>query len=111
MAKEPTVFTLTETLKTHNGEVRELKLRTPKARLFMRYGDAFKITPAKSEDEPADFVFNNEIMVKYLADMTGVDELILEEMPSGDFYNLRQLAVVVILGVVREKDPSSQPVA
>lgn len=111
MAKEPHTFTLSGPLKTHDGDVRELKLKEPKAKLFVKYDDPFKLLPSKSGEDFLEFFFNNVSMLHFLADMTGIDELILEELPTSDYYHLRQAAANIILGAVPDKNPSSQPVA
>lgn len=104
------IFKLSEPLKTHDGEVTELKLKAPKARLFIKYADPFKLLPLKDQ-EGLEFTFNSESMLKFAADMSGVDELILSDLSGSDFMRLRQEIANIILGAVSDKDPSEQSVA
>ncbi|SFO17769.1 hypothetical protein SAMN05216330_10296 [Bradyrhizobium sp. Ghvi] len=105
-------FKLTSPLKTHDGVVTELKLKSPKARLMIKHGDPFTIRPvknAKGETESYEYIYNNSAMVQFAADMTGVDELILEDLSVTDFTRLRGAITNVILGLVPDKNPSEQP--
>jgi hypothetical protein len=111
MAPVTHTFKLSAPLKTHHGEVSELKLKEPKARLAVKYDDPFQLRPMKDRDDQLEYVFNNEAVSKYAAEMSGVDELILAELSVSDFYRLRQEVANIILGVVPDKNPSEQPVA
>lgn len=103
-------FKLSEPLKTHDGEVTELFLKAPKARLFVKHADPFTLRPMKDRDD-LEFTFNSESTLKFAADMSGVDELLLSDLSATDFIRLRQEIANIILGIVRDKDPLSQSVA
>ena len=111
MAPVTHTFKLSGPLKTHDGEVTELKLKEPKARLAVKFADPFQIRPMKDRDDQLEYIFNNEAVSQYASEMSGVDELILAELSVGDFYRLRQEIANIILGVVPDKNPSEQPVA
>ncbi|WP_035657297.1 hypothetical protein, partial [Bradyrhizobium sp. STM 3809] len=67
MAKE-TTFKLSSPLKTHGGEVTELTLKSPKARLTVKYGDPFVLRPmrnAKGETEGWEYIWDNEAMMHF----------------------------------------------
>jgi hypothetical protein len=106
-------FTLSRPLKTHNGEVIELKLREPRAGAFVRYNDPFKVKPlrdAAGEPEGFEYEFNNKQMLQFLAEMTGIDDLLLQDMSASDFMRLRVAAANLILLSVPDRDPSRQRV-
>ena len=108
-----TTFQLSSPLKTHAGIVTELKLKPPKARLIIKHGDPFRIQTDRNADGEIvgyDFIYNNKVMAEFAADMTGVDTIILSDMPVSDFTGLRNAIKDLILSVVRDKDPSEQPV-
>jgi hypothetical protein len=103
-------FRLSEPLKTHDGEVMELKLKEPKARLIVKYDDPFSLRPMKDRDD-LEYVWNQKAVMAFASDMSGVDELILSDLPVGDYMRLRQEIANIILGLVPDKNPSEQPVA
>jgi hypothetical protein len=103
-------FKLSEPLKTHEGEVMELKLKTPKTRLLVKYDDPFKLVPLKDSDD-FEYVWNQKAMMAFASDMSGIDELILSNLPISDYWRLRQEIANIILGLVSNKNPSEQPVA
>ena len=109
-------FKLSEPLKTHKGEVTELTLKTPRGRSFVEYGDPFQLKPRMNDAGEAtglEFVFNNnKSMVRFLSDMTGVDDLVLNDISAADFLRLRSVAANLIIGMVPDnKNPSEQSVA
>lgn len=107
MASTTHIFKLSAPLKTHEGEVTELKLKEPKARLAVKYADPFQLRPMKDRDE-LEYVFNNAAVSQYASEMSGVDEIILADIGIGDFYRLRQEIANIILGVVPDKAPLEQ---
>jgi len=96
---------LSSPLKTHDGEVTELKLKEPKARLAVKYADPFQIRPMKDRDDQLEYIFNNAAVSQYASEMSGLDELILAELSVGDFYLLRQKIANIILGLVPDRNP------
>ncbi|OAF14123.1 hypothetical protein [Bradyrhizobium neotropicale] len=105
-------FKLSSPLKTHDGVVNELNLRTPKARLIVKHGDPFTIRPVKNdkgETESHEYVYDNKSMLQFAADMTGVDDLILSDLSVSDFMRLRGAITNIILELVPDKNPSEQP--
>ncbi|MDI4236798.1 hypothetical protein OZ411_28705 [Bradyrhizobium sp. Arg237L] len=107
-------FSLSFPLKTHDGDVTELKLKAPRAGALVKYNDPFQLKPIKNENgeqEGFEFVFNNKAMMQFLSDMTGIDDLLLADMSASDFMRLRGVAANMILTAVPDKNPSKQPVA
>jgi hypothetical protein len=98
-------FKLSSPLKTHDGEVTELKLKTPRAGLLTKYDDPFKIQPLKDGDG-YEYVFNNKSMMQFASEMTGIDDLILEDMSVSDFWKLRSEIARVIVNTVPDQNPS-----
>jgi hypothetical protein len=92
---------LSRSIKTHNGEVSEIALKEPTARSFFSHGEPFKVkilTDDKGESL-IDFDFNNAVVAKFLADMTGQDDIILSSLRAVDYVQLRTRAAQMILGV------------
>jgi hypothetical protein len=102
---------LSQPLKTHDGVVDELKLKAPKARLIVKHGDPFTIRPiknAKGENEGYEYLYDNDSMMKFASDMSGVDELILSDLTVSDFMKLRGAITNIIMGLVPDRNPSEQ---
>lgn len=76
---------LSRALKTHDGEVTELKLRDIDA------GDIadMKVSPfqviRRPEEEHAELHVKYDVMMKYLSRLSGVDDLILRGLSGQDF--------------------------
>lgn len=99
------IFKLSSPLKTHDGEVTELKLKTPRAGLLTKHDDPFKLQPIKDGDG-YEYVFNNRSMMQFASEMTGIDDLILEDMSVSDFWRLRNEIAGIIVKTVPDKNPS-----
>lgn len=95
------VVTLSKPLKTHSGEVSSLTLKDPEANSFFNHGEPFKVRVISDEanGDRVDFEFNNAVFKKFLADMTGVDEILLGRLRAVDFLTLRTRAAHAIIGV------------
>jgi hypothetical protein len=98
-------FTLSQPLKTHDGEVTELKLKAPRAGLLIKYDDPFEVKWNK-DDNRFDYIFDNKSMMRFASEMTGVDDLILEDLSVRDFWKLRYEIAGIILETVPDKNPS-----
>lgn len=98
-------FKLSEPLKTHDGEVNELKLKAPRAGLLVKYDDPFKIQPIKDGDG-YEYVFNNKAVMQFASEMTGIDDLILQDLSVSDFMKLRSEIARIIVGAVPDRNPS-----
>ena len=87
-------FALSSPLKTHDGEINELKLKYPKARAFIRVGVPFTNIVERTEDGATrtSLNFDAKKMMAFVADMSGVDDVILSNMEGQDvmplFYTL-----------------------
>ena len=87
-------FTLTTPLKTHDGELHELKLKYPKARTFIRVGVPFVNVVERTDDGATrtSLNFDAKKMMAFIADMSGVDDIVLGGMEGEDvmplFYTL-----------------------
>lgn len=95
---EPTVFTLTDPIETYEGTITELKLKTPRAKLFNKYGSPYSVIREGDEDNPRlEFKFNTKAMFAFVSDMSGVGPEHLEDMSGVDVQPLFW-EVVNILG-------------
>jgi hypothetical protein len=99
MSDNTTSFTLSNPLRTHDGEVTELSLRQPLARSFIKAGVPFNTVTENSEDgtQKVEFRFNTKAMFVFLADMSGLDEIILGKIAGSDVMPLFY-TVVAMLG-------------
>lgn len=82
------VLDLVKPLVVHGGTgpTRQLVFkREPTARLFIQYGQFFKIVPAKTPDEFPQFEIVHSIAMKWLEDLTGHDELVLDQLHPMDW--------------------------
>jgi len=95
---EPTVFSLTTPIETHEGTITELKLKTPTARVFVKYGSPYSVIREGDEDNPRiEFKYHTKPMFAFIADMSGVGQEHLEDMSAVDVQPLFW-EVVRILG-------------
>ena len=104
-------FKLSQPLKTHNGDVTELTIKTPRGRAFVEYGEPFQLKPRLNEEGEAtgvEFVFNNKSMIRFMSDMTGIDDLLLGDIPAPDFFRLRSTAANMIIVEVPDKNPTER---
>jgi len=90
---------LSRPLETHKGAVTQLELREPKLRCFREYGEPFKVTATKDGQS---IEHDNRVLVKFLAHMSSVDEIILDDLPATDYYAARAALVEMLLGVAGE---------
>ena len=98
-------YELTQVLKTHKGETKTLELQMPKARSFIKHGPIMKtVMSGLPGDRKEENSFNYEALIGFLADMTGHDALLLENMTA---YDLERLGFVVWgMLSIRPKMPS-----
>jgi hypothetical protein len=102
-------FKLSSPLKTHDGEIAEIKLKEPRAGSLVKYKDPFKVKPIKDADgetEGFEFEFNNKPMMQFLSDMTGIDDILLSNMSVSDFMRVRLVAANLVLTGISDKNPS-----
>ena len=90
-----TKFTLTSTITTHAGKTSVITLNEPKARSFVKHGEPFKLTI--SPDGTVVQTFDSANSIKFLSDMSGLDELVLEDLSAKDFMALRVAMSNIIL--------------
>ena len=94
MAERHHIFALTTPLKTHDGEINELKLKYPRARSFIRIGVPFTNVVERTDDGATrtSLNFDAKRMMNFVADMSGVDDIVLGNMEGEDvmplFYTL-----------------------
>jgi hypothetical protein len=109
MADNTQTFKLSSPLKTHDGEITEIKLKEPRASSMVKYNDPFKVKPVKDangETEGFEFEFNNKPMMQFLSDMTGVDDILLSSLSASDFMRVRLVAANIVLMGISDKNPS-----
>ncbi len=94
-----TTVKLSKSLQTHKGEINELELNEPTARAFFDYAEPFKM---KIKDGRVEFEYNNVSTLNFMAQMSGVDMLILKDLPAKDYMAARVAVTDLILGVAGE---------
>lgn len=90
---------LTRPIKAHGGEISEIKLKEPTARLFFSHGEPYKLKVKLDNegDADVDFTFFNNVIAKFLVEMTGLDEIVLSSLSAYDYTNVRRRAVHMIV--------------
>ncbi len=98
---------LSEPITTNNGDVKELTLRPPRARLFRQFGAPFTMQSSQSTDGSTSdtMVIHDKAMFEFAADMTGVDPESLDLLAAKDYMALRMTIVRMLIGATG-KDPS-----
>jgi hypothetical protein len=92
--------TLSQPLKTHGGEVTTITLKEPTAKSFFDHGEPFKVRVVNDESgDRIELDFFNGVLKKFLADMTGLDDLVLSALRAADFMTLRTRAAHMIMGL------------
>lgn len=82
---DPITFTLSTPLTTHSGPIKELNLKYPTARAFMRYGVPYASVIERGEDSvKEEFRFHAKQMFQFVSDMTGIDDLTLGNVAAQD---------------------------
>lgn len=86
MADRFHIFQLSEPIKTHDGDVNELKLKYPRARCFIKYGVPYRNIVERTEDgvQRNSLEFDTKRMFSFVADMSGHDEIVLGAMAGQD---------------------------
>ena len=88
--------------------MKELTLKEPSARCFVQHGEPFTIRFVDGKLE-IDYSKSNDSMMKFLADMSGVDPIILGDVSASDYMRLRVAATDLIFGVLGTDSPFEQP--
>lgn len=100
MTDNTETVTLSRPIKTHSGEVSEIKLKEPTARSFFSHGEPFKVKVLTDDNgSTVDFEFFNSVFAKFLTDMSGLDDIVLGGLRAVDYVNLRSRAAHMIIGV------------
>lgn len=99
MSLKSITVALSEPLATHKGEVKELTISEPRARAFVQYGEPFDMI---FKDGDVTIKYHNDAMMKFLADMTGIDATILGGLPASDYRLARDRATSLIAGLAGE---------
>ena len=100
-------ITLSEPLKTHDGDVTTIKVNEPRARSFFDHGEPFKMrVVTDGEKEHVEFDYSQAVLKKFFMDMTGIDDIILGKLSAGDYFKLRNAMTNLILGVAG-KNPTT----
>jgi hypothetical protein len=97
--------TLLTPLQTHKGAINEIALKEPTALSFMNHGEPYQL----QLDKDGNFVgitWHNDAMLKFLGDMTGLDQITLSGLNSRDYMRVRDRAFSVISGIGLGKNPT-----
>lgn len=89
-------YKLSEEIHTHKGPTREIVLQEPRARAFRLFGEPFKVI---RRDDRIDFEFDNDAMLKFIGDMSGLDAVILDGLSANDYIGLRAAATGLFAGI------------
>ena len=100
MADRYHVFQLTSPIKTHDGEKHELKMKYPKARTFIRHGVPFTNIVERTDDGATrtSLNFDTKKMFAFIADMSGIDDLVLETIEGEDVMPLFYSVTAMLSG-------------
>ncbi len=101
---QPVTITLSKPLDSHQGALRTLTIKEPTARQFVSHGEPFKIS-LRADGSP-DIEINNKAMFAFISDLSGVDEIALEELSGSDFNKARQAVISLVLGTTGAENPS-----
>jgi len=93
---------LSKPIATHKGTLDYLELKEPTARLYIENGSPFEIT---TKDDQVSFSYNDKVLAKFAAAMTGHDEIILGSLAARDWLKLRTEITNVVLGVLGSDGP------
>lgn len=91
------VFMLSNPIKTHNGDVSELKLKYPKAKAFIRFGVPYTNVVERTDEGATrtSLNFDTKKMFSFAASMSGIDDIALEAMEGEDvmplFYTITSM--------------------
>jgi hypothetical protein len=79
-------FTLRKPIMSHQGSISALQLNYPTARCYINYGMPYATVRQGSdpENQRVEFNFNPKVMFRFIADMSGIDELSLEDIDGRD---------------------------
>lgn len=89
-------YTLSEEIQTHKGPTREIVMSEPRARAFRKYGEPFKVV---RHGDAIDFEYDNDAMLNFISEMSGVDTVILDGLSANDYLGLRVAATGLFAGV------------
>ena len=82
---DPVIFKLSKPLNTHSGTVSELTLKYPTARSFIKYGVPYASVVERTEESTKEeFRFNAKPMFQFVADMSGLDDIVLSSVAAQD---------------------------
>lgn len=75
---------------THaNASATDITLKYPTARAFMKFGMPYaSVNEGDETDRRTEFRINAKIMGKFISDMSGLDELEIEEIDARDYVRL-----------------------
>lgn len=85
---------------THDGSIRELTFRPVTAELAIKYGKLpFEFKSVSEDGQTGTFTFDYKIAAKWIADLTGHDEMVLGQMEMTDFIAACALVRDMVAGV------------
>lgn len=99
MAKSE-IVKLSQEINTHQGPKSEITLNEPLARAFRVHGEAVRVIPL--DGDKIRFEHNDKAMLGYLADMSGLDAVLLDSLTASDYLKLRTAATNLIFGIAGE---------
>lgn len=103
--------TLATPLEDGRGEIKSVTLKTPKARLFRLYGSPMvvksdrTITADGSERVIAYAEFNDTASLNFIAEMSGVDQVTLDDLSAPDYLAVRSK----MMELINKANPTAAP--
>lgn len=104
------VLKLSAPLPDHQGSycIDEITFRHPKARLFRMYGNPKRVASVFDKDQPniarVDQIVDEVVYIKFIAEMTGLDESQIDDMTSFDYLMAKVIVDEMLVTAVTDKD-------
>lgn len=97
---------LSRPLQTHRGLVEELEFREPLAGCFFDHDNPFDWV--RRSDGTTVLEYHNKAVFHFIANMTGVDIVLLRGMSAKDFTQARDIVFETVIGLVGSENPTVQ---
>lgn len=95
-----TEYTLVSPITTHAGQVTKITLKRPKARAYITYGEPFTFERKFDADGTTTGLIshqNTKAFQGFMAEMTGLDPIDLEDLDAFDFRSICGLIQALIV--------------
>ena len=90
-------YELSAPITTHKGQIETLDLKMPSGRAFRKYGMPYTIVrEGDIENQKIEFRFVPKVMFQFISDMSGLNEMELDDLAGCDIQPLFWKVVEVI---------------